>query len=389
MDISFSEQDLQFKEEIRSGLENDFPSHIREKQNQGIALTKDDRIDFHKFLYEKGWAGYNWPVKYGGTGWSLVQIYLFLNELAYANCPTILPFGLNMVGPVIYTFGNQQQKDKFLPDILKFNSWWCQGYSEPGSGSDLASLKTKAVLDGDNYIVNGSKTWTTLAQNADWIFCLVRTETTRKKQEGISFLLIDMNSPGIEVKPIITIDGDHEVNSVFFTDVKVPTSNLIGEEGKGWTYAKFLLAHERFGIGAVPASKVQLQKLKDKTENLNDAELNKKIAELEIDLIALEFTELRSLAVISEGGNPGPESSILKIRGTEIQQRLTELLVEAAGQYILPYEGPEGFDSNRIPAGPDYASESVASYLNYRKTSIYGGSNEIQKNIIAKAILGV
>ena len=389
MDISFSEQDLQFKEEIRSGLENDFPSHIREKQNQGIALTKDDRIDFHKFLYEKGWAGYNWPVKYGGTGWSLVQIYLFLNELAYANCPTILPFGLNMVGPVIYTYGNQHQKDKFLPDILKFNSWWCQGYSEPGSGSDLASLKTKAVLDGNNYIVNGSKTWTTLAQNADWIFCLVRTETTQKKQEGISFLLIDMKSPGIEVKPIITIDGDHEVNSVFFTDVKVPTSNLIGEEGKGWTYAKFLLAHERFGIGAVPASKVQLQKLKNKTENLNDADLNKKIAELEIDLIALEFTELRSLAVIEEGGNPGPESSILKIRGTEIQQRLTELLVEAAGQYILPYEGPEGFDSNRIPAGPDYASESVASYLNYRKTSIYGGSNEIQKNIIAKAILGL
>ena len=389
MDISFSEQDLQFKEEIRAGLENDFPSHIREKQNQGIILTKDDRIDFHKFLYDKGWAGYNWPVEYGGTGWSLVQIYLFLNELAYANCPTILPFGLNMVGPVIYTFGNQEQKDKFLPDILKFNAWWCQGYSEPGSGSDLASLKTKAVLDSDNYIVNGSKTWTTLAQYADWIFCLVRTETPQKKQEGISFLLIDMKSPGIEVKPIITIDGEHEVNSVFFTDVKVPTSNLIGEEGKGWTYAKFLLAHERFGIGAVPASKVQLQKLKDKTENLNDAELNKNIAELEIDLMALEFTELRCLAVISEGGNPGPESSILKIRGTEIQQRLTELLIEAAGQYILPYEGPEGFDSNRIPAGPDYASESVARYLNYRKTSIYGGSNEIQKNIIAKAILGV
>ena len=389
MDISFSEQDLQFKEEIRSGLENDFPSHIREKQNQGIALSKDDRIDFHKFLYDKGWAGYNWPVEYGGTGWSLVQIYLFLNELAYANCPTILPFGLNMVGPVIYTFGNQEQKDKFLPDILKFNTWWCQGYSEPGSGSDLASLKTKAVQDSDNYIVNGSKTWTTLAQYADWIFCLVRTETTQKKQEGISFLLIDMKSSGIEVKPIITIDGNHEVNSVFFTDVKVPTSNLIGEEGKGWTYAKFLLAHERFGIGAVPASKVQLQKLKDKTENLNDAQLNKNIAELEIDLMALEFTELRCLAVISEGGNPGPESSILKIRGTEIQQRLTELLVEAAGQYILPYEGPEGFDSNRIPAGPDYASESVARYLNYRKTSIYGGSNEIQKNIIAKAILGV
>jgi alkylation response protein AidB-like acyl-CoA dehydrogenase len=253
----------------------------------------------------------------------------------------------------------------------------------------LASLKTKAVLDGDHYIVNGSKTWTTLAQNADWIFCLVRTETTQKKQEGISFLLIDMNSPGIEVKPIITIDGDHEVNSVFFTDVKVPADQLIGEEGKGWTYAKFLLAHERFGIAGVPVVKVQLDKLKNITANYNDADLNRKITELEIDLAALEFTELRTLAAIAEGGHPGAESSILKIRGTEIQQRLTELFVEAAGQYILPYEGPEGFESNRTPAGPEYASSSVAQYLNYRKTSIYGGSNEIQKNIIAKAILGV
>jgi alkylation response protein AidB-like acyl-CoA dehydrogenase len=223
MDISFSEQDLQFQEEIRAGLNgSEYPLHVREKQEKGAALSKQDMIDFHKFIHSKGWMGYNWPVEYGGTGWSPVQIYLFLNELALAQCPTILPFGLSMVGPVIYTFGNQEQKDRFLPDILEFNTWWCQGYSEPGSGSDLASLKTKAVLEGDHYIVNGSKTWTTLAQNADWIFCLVRTETTQKKQEGISFLLIDMNTPGIEVKPIITIDGDHEVNSVFFTDVKVP-----------------------------------------------------------------------------------------------------------------------------------------------------------------------
>ena len=208
MDISFSEQDLQFQEEIRSALANDYPSHVREKQEQGMVLSKQDMIDFHKFLYKKNWAGYNWPVEFGGTGWSPVQIYLFLNELAAAQCPTILPFGVSMVGPVIYTFGNQEQKDRFLPDILQFNSWWCQGYSEPGSGSDLASLKTKAVLEGDHYIVNGAKTWTTLAQNADWIFCLVRTETTQKKQEGISFLLIDMNTPGIEVKPIITIDRE-------------------------------------------------------------------------------------------------------------------------------------------------------------------------------------
>jgi alkylation response protein AidB-like acyl-CoA dehydrogenase len=389
MDITFSEQDLQFQEEIRSGLANDFPTHVREKQLKGESLSKVDMIDFHKFLYEKNWAGYNWPVEFGGTGWSPVQIYLFLNELALAQCPTILPFGLSMVGPVIYTFGNQEQKDRFLPDILQFNTWWCQGYSEPGSGSDLASLNTKAVLEGDHYIVNGAKTWTTLAQNADWIFCLVRTETTQKKQEGISFLLIDMNTPGIEVKPIITIDGDHEVNTVFFTDVKVPADQLIGEEGKGWTYAKFLLAHERFGIAGVPVCKVQISRLKEKTAAYNDLDLNKKIAELEIDLMALEFTELRTLAAIAGGGHPGAESSILKIRGTEIQQRISELFVEAAGQYILPYEGPEGFESNNNPAGPDYASKSVAHYLNFRKTSIYGGSNEIQKNIIAKAILGV
>ena len=389
MDISFSEQDLQFQEEIRSALANDYPSHVREKQEQGMVLSKQDMIDFHKFLYEKNWAGYNWPVEFGGTGWSPVQIYLFLNELAAAQCPTILPFGVSMVGPVIYTFGNQEQKDRFLPDILQFNSWWCQGYSEPGSGSDLASLKTKAVLEGDHYIVNGAKTWTTLAQNADWIFCLVRTETTQKKQEGISFLLIDMNTPGIEIKPIITIDGDHEVNTVFFTDVKVPADQLIGEEGKGWTYAKFLLAHERFGIAGVPVCKVQISRLKEKTAHYNDSDLNKKIAEVEIDLMALEFTELRALAAIAGGGHPGAESSILKIRGTEIQQRISELFVEAAGQYILAYEGPDGFESNKTPAGPDHASDSVAHYLNFRKTSIYGGSNEIQKNIIAKAILGV
>ena len=393
MDINFSKEDLSFREEVRDWLANDYPKHVKEKTDQDITISKQDLIDFHKALSKKGWMGYNWPKEYGGTGWSASKLYIFNKELGLAGCPPILPFGVGMVGPVIYTFGNDEQKERFLPDILDFNTWWCQGYSEPGSGSDLASLKTKAVrrndLDEDYYVVNGSKTWTTLAQNADWIFCLVRTETTQKKQEGISFLLIDMNTTGIEVKPIITIDGDHEVNSVFFTDVKVPADQLIGEEGKGWTYAKFLLAHERFGIAGVPVVKVQIDRLKNLTAEYNDADLNRKIAELEIDLEALEFTELRTLAAIAEGGHPGAESSILKIRGTEIQQRLTELYVEAAGQYILPYEGPDGFESNRTPSGPEYASPSVAQYLNYRKTSIYGGSNEIQKNIIAKAILGV
>ena len=391
MDINFSDADNQFRQEVKDYLENKYPKHVKEKQNNGEQLTKQDMIDYHKSLYEQGWAGYNWPVEYGGTGWSPTQIYIFQEELGYANTPTILPFGLNMVGPVIYTFGNEEQKKKFLPDILEFNTWWCQGYSEPGSGSDLASLKTKAVRDGDHYIVNGSKTWTTLAQNADWIFCLVRTETTQKKQEGISFLLIDMKTEGIEVKPIITIDGDHEVNSVFFTDVKVPAENLIGEEGKGWTYAKFLLAHERFGIAGVPNQKYSLKLLKERTKDFADDDLKKKIAEYEIELSALEFTELRTLAALANGGHPGAESSIIKIKGTELQQRLTEMYVEAAGQYILPYEGPEGFNSNNTPASnvSDFSSQAVSRYLNFRKTSIYGGSNEIQKNIIAKAILGV
>jgi alkylation response protein AidB-like acyl-CoA dehydrogenase len=391
MDINFSDADNQFRQEVKDYLENKYPKHVKEKQNNGEQLTKQDMIDYHKSLYEQGWAGYNWPVEYGGTGWSPTQIYIFQEELGYANTPTILPFGLNMVGPVIYTFGNEEQKKKFLPDILEFNTWWCQGYSEPGSGSDLASLKTNAVKDGDHYIVNGSKTWTTLAQNADWIFCLVRTETTQKKQEGISFLLIDMKTEGIEVKPIITIDGDHEVNSVFFTDVKVPAENLIGEEGKGWTYAKFLLAHERFGIAGVPNQKYSLKLLKERTKDFADNDLKKKIADYEIELSALEFTELRTLAALANGGHPGAESSIIKIKGTELQQRLTEMYVEAAGQYILPYEGPEGFNSNNTPTSnvSDFSSQAVSRYLNFRKTSIYGGSNEIQKNIIAKAILGV
>ena len=389
MDINFSDADNQFRQEVKDYLENKYPKHVKEKQNNGEQLTKQDMIDYHKSLYEQGWAGYNWPVEYGGTGWSPTQIYIFQEELGYANTPTILPFGLNMVGPVIYTFGNEEQKKRFLPDILEFNTWWCQGYSEPGSGSDLASLKTKAVRDGDHYIVNGSKTWTTLAQNADWIFCLVRTETTQKKQEGISFLLIDMKTEGIEVKPIITIDGDHEVNSVFFTDVKVPAENLIGEEGKGWTYAKFLLAHERFGIAGVGASKRQLERLKEISKDLGDDDLIAKVSQLEIDIMALEFTELRLLSALEGGGNPGAESSILKIKGTEIQQRLTELYVEAAGEFAIPYGGPDGYGSNVKPNGPEYTNDALSKYLNMRKVTIYGGSNEIQKNIISKFVLGV
>ena len=389
MEISFTEKDLEFRDEIKSWIEHDYPQHIKDKQEKGEVLAKEDVIEFHKALSTKGWMGYNWPAEYGGTGWTSTQIYIFQKEFGLAGCPNILPFGVSMVGPVIYTFGNEEQKKRFLPDILNFDTWWCQGYSEPGSGSDLASLKTKAVREGDHYIVNGSKTWTTLAQHADWIFNLVRTETTEKRQEGISFLLIDMNTPGVEVEPIITIDGAHEVNSIFFTDVKVPVENLIGEEGKGWTYAKFLLAHERFGIAVVGAEIRQLNKLKQIVSELDNPDLSRKIKELEIDLSALEILGLRMLSDIETKGHPGPESSILKIRGTEIQQRLTELFVEASGEYALIYPGPHGHLGNTKPSGPDHAAKSLSKYLNYRKASIYGGSNEIQKNIISKMILGL
>jgi hypothetical protein len=389
MEISFTEKDLEFRDEIKSWIEHDYPQHIKNKQEKGEALTKEEVIEFHKALSTKGWMGYNWPAEYGGTGWTSTQIYIFQKEFGLAGCPNILPFGVSMVGPVIYTFGNEEQKKRFLPDILNFDTWWCQGYSEPGSGSDLASLKTKAVREGDHYIVNGSKTWTTLAQHADWIFNLVRTETTEKRQEGISFLLIDMNTPGVEVEPIITIDGAHEVNAIFFSDVKVPAENLIGEEGKGWTYAKFLLAHERFGIAVVGAEIRQLNKLKQIVSELDNPDLSRKIKELEIDLSALEILGLRMLSDIETKGHPGPESSILKIRGTEIQQRLTELFVEASGEYALIYPGPHGHLGNTKPSGPDHAAKSLSKYLNYRKASIYGGSNEIQKNIISKMILGL
>ena len=389
MEISFTKEDIEFRDEIRSWIENDYPSHIKEKQDKGEILTKEEVIEFHKALAARGWLGYNWPSQYSGTGWTSTQIYIFQKEFGLAGCPNILPFGVGMVGPVIYTFGNEEQKKRFLPDILNFDTWWCQGYSEPGSGSDLASLKTKAVREGDNYIVNGSKTWTTLAQHADWVFNLVRTETTEKRQEGISFLLIDMNTPGVEVEPIITIDGAHEVNSIFFTDVKVPVENLIGEEGKGWTYAKFLLAHERFGIAVVGASIRQLNKLKQLVSELDSPDLERKVKELEINLSALEMLELRLLSDLENGSHPGAESSILKIRGTEIQQRLTELFVEASGEYALIYPGPHGHLDSSKPSGPNHAAKSLSKFLNFRKTTIYGGSNEIQKNIISKMILGL
>ena len=400
MHVSFTNEENDFQKEVNTFFNEKYPADIKEKQNKSVPLEKDDFIRWQKTLYEQGWAAPNWPVEYGGTGWTPVQKYIFANENAKANAPAIVPFGLGMVGPVIYTYGNEAQKKKFLPGILSSDVWWCQGYSEPGSGSDLASLKMKAERVGNEYILNGTKTWTTLGHMADWIFCLVRTNSdVARRQEGISFILVDMASEGVSVKPIITIEGDREVNEVHFENVRVPAENLIGEEGKGWTYGKVLLQHERTSIAGVARSQYRLSRLKEKIRNsentqpslTGDNDFLKKIGQLEIELKALEFTELRTLAAVSVGKAPGPESSLLKIRGTEIQQKLDELFMEAAGYFSLPYV-PQQYNLNSDPEEHvGFGADSVSSlvYFNNRKASIYGGSNEIQKNIIAKHVLGL
>lgn len=397
MEMEFSPEELAFQQEVRTFIAENYPAQLRGKQDEGDELSKEDFLAWHKVLYEKGWIAPAWPVEYGGTGWTPTQRFIFSEETARAECVKLMPFGLTMVGPVIYTFGTPEQKARFLPRILSGEDWWCQGYSEPGAGSDLASLRTAAVREGDEYIVNGQKTWTTLAQHADWGFFLVRTNKDAKPQEGISFLLIDMKTPGITVRPIITLGGEHEVNEVFLENVPVPADQLVYEENKGWTCAKFLLAHERTGIAGVASSKRGLEKVKEiaRTEVdgdkplLSNAFFKRKVAELEIDLTALEFTELRGLAGPNANKGPGPESSLLKIKGSEIQQRLTELTLEAVGHYGAPYF--RGFDEgdNAHPIGPDYAHRAAPTYFNMRKTTIYGGSNEIQRGIIAKMVLGL
>lgn len=394
MDLSFSPEEEFFRQEVCAFIVETKPRLPNTGPAENARRSKEDYLAWHKALYRRGWVAPHWPKQYGGPGWTVTQRYIFNEETARAETPALVPFGLSMVGPVIFTFGNDEQKKKFLPRILSGEDWWCQGYSEPGAGSDLACLRMRAVLEGDHYIVNGQKTWTTLAQFADWIFCLVRTDTAVKPQEGISFLLIDMQSPGITVKPIIVLDGAREVNEVFFDNVKVPVANCIGEENKGWDYAKFLLVNERSGIAGVARSKRAIQRLKeiagaetvDGKPLLETDDFSRKVAEVEIDLTALEFTELRTLAAEAKGKMAGPESSILKIKGTEIQQRITELTVEAIGYYAYPDE--HDFGENHF-VGPDYALALADRYFNMRKASIYGGSNEIQRNIIAKAVLGL
>lgn len=398
MDLNYTAQDVAFRQQVRAYLEENLPQDLQLKVRNHKRLSKDDYVRWHKTLARQGWVAPAWPVEYGGTGWNPVQRHIWEEECGRAGTPPILPFGVNMVAPVIMAFGNEAQKRHYLPRILDCDDWWCQGYSEPGAGSDLASLKTRAERVGDHYIVNGQKTWTTLGQYADMMFCLVRTDAGARKQEGISFLLIDMNTPGIMVRPIIMLDEEHEVNEVFLDNVKVPLENLIGQENKGWTYAKYLLGHERTGIAAVGRSKhellflkqIALQQQKNGKPLLDDPVFASKVAALEIELMALEVTVLRVISQEGSERGPGPEASLLKVKGTEIQQMLTELMLEAAGPYGMPFDPAylEGQHAHSV-AQDDDAAPLASYYFNFRKTSIYGGSNEIQKSIITQMILGL
>ena len=398
MNLNFTQEETAFREEVREFVAHALPADIRHKVLNGLILESTDYTRWQKILHAKGWGGAAWKPEFGGTGWNPVQQYIFEEECAAAGAPRTIPFGLKMVAPVIMQFGSPAQQEHFLPKILSADEWWCQGYSEPGSGSDLASLKTRAVREGNHYIVNGQKTWTTQGQYADWMFCLVRTDSEVKPQQGISFLLIDMKTPGITVRPIITMDGAHEVNEVWLENVRVPVDNLVGEENKGWTYAKFLLGHERTNIAGIGIAKRELARLKriasleikQGKPLIKDPLFAARIAQIEIDLTALEITNLRVLSAEAERRAPGPEASILKIKGTEIQQAITELLVQAAGPSALALRREAmaaGYQGDAV--GPFYAAPLAAQYMNMRKLSIYGGSNEIQKNIISQMILGL
>jgi alkylation response protein AidB-like acyl-CoA dehydrogenase len=392
MRLEFTQEEQAFREEVRAFLREKLPADIREKVLNGFELSRADHVLWQRRLHDRGWGGLSWPKEFGGPGWNSVQLYIFEEESALAGAPRLIPFGTKMVAPVIMAFGNAAQQQRFLPKISSGEEWWCQGYSEPGAGSDLASLKTRAMLDGDHYVVNGQKTWNTLGQYADWIFCLVRTDSQAKPQSGISFLLIDMRSPGITVRPITLLDGSHEVNEIWFEDVRVPIQNRVGDENKGWTYAKFLLGHERTNIAGVGGSKRELARLKriaaQERKNgrplIEDPLFAAHIAQVEIDLWALEITNLRVLSAGRGSRAPGPEASILKIRGTEIGQRISELMMRAVGPYALPFSRPA-----HEPPGPRYASTLAAAYMNLRKLSIFGGTNEIQKNIISKMMMGL
>jgi hypothetical protein len=392
LDTRFSDEEIAFRNEVKAFLEEAWTKELAARFDEPKTF-KEATVDWQRRLYERGWVAPGWPASFGGTGWSVTQRFIFESERAAAEAADVSPFGLKLVGPIIYTFGSEWQKQRFLPRILRSKDWWCQGYSEPGAGSDLAALSTRAErLDG-HYLVNGAKIWTTYAHYADWIFCLVRTESTARKQDGISFLLIDMKSPGITIRPIASIDGVHSLNEVRFEDVRVPLDNLIGEQGKGWSYAKALLANERGAIVSVADSKRQLARLCELARRetgggltvLADPAFQIRLADVEIELAALEYTELRVLSDIAKGRPPGAESSLLKIKGTGIQQSIQQLFVDLAGYYGGVVQG----DLPNESIGHDFGSQARRAFMYGRASSIYGGSNEIQKNIITRAVLGL
>lgn len=396
MNLTWTPQERQFREAVRAFAAEKLPDDIRAKVLRHQRLERDDYVRWHNILADQGWGAPNWPVEYGGTGWNALQRLIFEVECFKAGAPRLLPFGLSMIGPVLMKYGSEEQKARLLPRMLRVQDWWCQGYSEPGSGSDLASLKTRAVRDGDDYIVTGQKTWTTLAQYADWMFCLVRTDPEARAQRGISMLLLDMRSPGVTVRPIRTLDGGHDVNEVWLENVRVPAANLVGEENQGWTYAKYLLGHERTGIAGLGHCHRELGILKDmaaRTESrgrplLQDSRMRDRISRIEVDIMALEMLLLRVAA--SNDGTPGPEASVLKIRGSEIQQDLAMLQMEVAGPDAWPYD-PDWMEAGNDfhGPGPEMAAAAGAGYADMRKTSIYGGTTEVQKGIIARLVLGV
>nr|WP_174821220.1 acyl-CoA dehydrogenase family protein [Ruegeria arenilitoris] len=393
--MNYTDEEKAFRDEVRAFLAEKLPKEISDKIRAGRNIGKEGYGWWHATLNERGWLNFNWPKEFGGAEWNAVQRHIFEEECAAAYAPRIVPFGLSMLGPVLQKFGSKAQQEYFLPRILNGEHWWCQGYSEPGAGSDLASLKTRAVRDGDHYVVNGQKTWTTLAQYANWIFCLVRTDPEAKAQEGISFLLIDMNTPGIEVRPIVLLDGTPEVNEMFFDDVRVPVENLVGEENKGWTYAKYLLTHERTNIAGVGFSQAGLDMVKRiaRIESANGRPLIEnphfaaRLARVEIDLMAMATTNMRIISQAAAGQAPGVESSMLKVKGTIIRQEINDLARRAVGPYAMPFAS-EAVAGDNDPIGPDYAAPVAAQYFNNRKLSIFGGSNEIQRGIIAKVKMG-
>ncbi|AXI48026.1 pimeloyl-CoA dehydrogenase large subunit [Sulfitobacter sp. SK012] len=396
MDLSYSQEEIAFREEVQGFLKEKLPKNLSDKVRKGQEPTKQEQEGWHAILNAQGWLAPNWPIEYGGVQWNAVQRHIFEDELAAHYAPRVVPFGLSMLGPVLQKFANQEQKDYWLPRILAGDDWWCQGYSEPGAGSDLASLKTSAVKDSDHYIVNGQKTWTTLGQHANMIFCLVRTDKDVKQQEGISFLLIDMETPGIEVRPIVLLDGGAEVNEVWFTDVKVPVTNLVGEENKGWTYAKYLLTHERTSIAGVGFSQAGLRAVKRiaRAELAGGKPLMKnphfaaRVAQVEIDLVAMSMTNLRIISKAAAGQAPGVESSMLKVKGSIIRQEINDLARRAAGAYAMPFASEAIEGANDALPDPHAAGPVAAQYFNNRKLSIFGGSNEIQRSIIAKTKMG-